>query len=442
MGQKTPCFRLLFVRYCAILFWLNQLCVRWVVQHDEGGLAQPLFSANDQAAVLQLPEDPCGALAAAVEFGLRLLQGEVQPDGAVRLDVAVLPGNAENAWGGEDMSNELTHNPGQFDEVIHIIDNARSRAMKAVNAELIQMYWEIGSYVSGRVKDGGWGKSVVADFSEFLQAHYPGTKGFSAQNIWRMKQFYETYCDNEKLSPLVREIPWTSNLLIMTGCKTDEAREFYLRLCIANRYTKRELDRQIGSMLYERTMISHEKHKDLLAGNGGLAALRDSYVFEFLDLEEPYKEKDLRRQIVSHLKDFILEFGHDFTFVGEEYRVQVGNTDFFIDLLFYNRALSCLVAIELKIDTFRPEHLGQLNFYLEALDRDVKKPNENPSVGLVLCTGKDDTVVEYALSRSMSPTMVADYTLHLPDKAILQSKLRELTELALEDGEDDEGDEE
>ena len=161
----------------------------------------------------------------------------------------------------------------------------------------------------------------------------------------------------------------------MTGCKTDEAREFYLRLCIANRYTKRELDRQIGSMLYERTMISHEKHKDLLAGNGGLAALRDSYVFEFLDLEEPYKEKDLRHQIVSHLKDFILEFGHDFTFVGEEYRVQVGNTDFFIDLLFYNRALSCLVAIELKIDTFRPEHLGQLNFYLEALDRDVKKPN-------------------------------------------------------------------
>lgn len=151
---------------------------------------------------------------------------------------------------------------------------------------------------------------------------------------------------------------------------------------------------------------------------------------------------DLRRQIVSHLKDFILEFGHDFTFVGEEYRVQVGNTDFFIDLLFYNRALSCLVAIELKIDTFRPEHLGRLNFYLEALDRDVKKPNENPSVGLVLCTGKDDTVVEYALSRSMSPTMVADYTLHLPDKAILQSKLRELTELALESGEGNEGDEE
>ena len=138
---------------------------------------------------------------------------------------------------------------------------------------------------------------------------------------------------------------------------------------------------------------------------------------------------------MANLRDFILEFGQDFTFVGEEYRIQVGNTDFFIDLLFYNRALSCLVAIELKVDKFRPEHLGQLNFYLEALDRDVRKSNENPSVGLILCTSKDDTVVEYALSRSMSPTMVADYTLHLPDKILLENRLRELTQaLTLESG--------
>ena len=334
------------------------------------------------------------------------------------------------------MSEELTSKTNQFDEIVSIIDNARTRALKAVNAELIRMYWDIGEYVSKRVKDGGWGKSIVSDFSAFLQSHYPTVKGFSAQNIWRMKQFYETYCDNEKLSPLGREIPWSNNLLIMSGCKTDEAREFYLRLCIANRYTKRELDRQIGSMLYERTMLSNAMNKDLITRNSGLAALRDSYVFEFLDIEEPYKEKDLRRRIVSHLKDFILEFGHDFTFVGEEYRVQVGNTDFFIDLLFYNRALTCLVAIELKIDVFRLEHMGQLNFYLEALDRDVKKPNENPSVGLILCTDKDDTVVEYALSRTMSPTMVADYTLHLPDKMILQNKLRELTDLALENSDE------
>lgn len=330
------------------------------------------------------------------------------------------------------MDEKFVMDMTQFDDVLPIIEAARFRAMRAVNAEMIQMYWELGAYVSARVKDGGWGKSIVSDFSAFLRTRYPAAKGFSAQNIWRMKQFYETYCENEKLSPLVREIPWTNNLLIMTGCKTDEAREFYLRLCIANRYTKRELDRQISSMLYERTMLSDAKNKNLISGNGGLAALRDSYVFEFLNLEEPYRERDLRKQIVSHLKDFILEFGHDFAFVGEEYRVQVGNTDFFIDLLFYNRTLRCLVAIELKIDTFRPEHIGQLDFYLEALDRDVRKSNENPSVGLILCTGKDDTVVEYALSRTMSPTMVADYTLHLPNKEVLQSKLRELTELALE----------
>ena len=340
------------------------------------------------------------------------------------------------------MSNELTHNPGQFDEVIHIIDNARSRAMKAVNAELIQMYWEIGSYVSGRVKDGGWGKSVVADFSEFLQAHYPGTKGFSAQNIWRMKQFYETYCDNEKLSPLVREIPWTSNLLIMTGCKTDEAREFYLRLCIANRYTKRELERQIGTSYYERSMISAKKPMPESVSHDVRESILDTYVLEFLDLPEQFSEKNLRKAIIENLKQFILEFGRDFTFIGEEYRVQVGNTDFFIDLLFYNRALSCLVPIELKIGKFKPEHIGQINFYLEALDRDVKKPNENPSVGVILCASKDDAVVEYALSRSMSPTLVADYRLCLPDKTLLQNKLRELTELALESGEGNEGDEE
>lgn len=332
------------------------------------------------------------------------------------------------------MSYELTSQENAFDEIVAIIDNAHARAFRAVNAELINMYWEIGAYVSQRVKEGSWGKGIVAEFASFLQTHYPSSKGFSAQNIWRMKQFYETYCANEKLSPLVREIPWSNNLLIMSGCKTDEAREFYLKLCIKNRYSKRELERQIDSMLFERIMLSDSKHKELIAQNDGLSGLRDAYVFEFLGLPEPYKEKDLQKAIVSNLRDFILEFGRDFSFVGEEYRVQVGNTDFFIDLLLYNRALSCLVAIELKIGAFRPEHLGQLNFYLEALDRDVKMPNENPSVGLIICASKDDAIVEYSLSRSMSPAMVAEYTLHLPDKKILQNKLRELTELALDSG--------
>jgi RecB family endonuclease NucS len=161
-------------------------------------------------------------------------------------------------------------------------------------------------------------------------------------------------------------------------------------------------------------------------------------VLEFLDLPEQYSEKNLRKAIIGNLKQFILEFGKDFTFIGEEYRVQVGGQDFYIDLLFYNRALSCLVAVELKIGKFKPEHIGQINFYLEALDRDVKKPNENPSVGVILCASKDDAVVEYALSRSMSPTLVSDYRLCLPDKQLLQNKLRELTELALEGTEDEE----
>lgn len=331
------------------------------------------------------------------------------------------------------MSDELIPANSEYSDVIPIIDGARYRAQKAVNAELIQMYWEIGRYVSERVKDGGWGKGVVQEFSVFLQSHYPSTKGFSAQNIWRMKQFYETYADNEKLSPLVRELSWTNNLVILSGCKSEEAREFYLRLCIRNNYSKRELDRQISSLLFERTMLSDERNKELIAQNQSLAPLRDAYVFEFLDLPEAFREKDFRKSIATNLKQFILELGKDFSFVGEEYRLQVGNTDFFIDLLFYNRLLSCLVAIELKVDKFRPEHIGQLDFYLETLDRDVKKPHENPSVGLILCTSKDDTVVEYALSRSMSPTMVAEYTLRLPDKKLLQEKVRELTDIAIEE---------
>jgi len=326
--------------------------------------------------------------------------------------------------------NLISNNINPFDEVILIIENARKNAFRAANRELINMYWDIGKYVSRRVSENGWGKSIVKDFSNFIQGHYVGIKGFSPQNIWRMKQFYEIYFENEKLSPLVREISWTNNLLIMMAAKSDEEREFYLVLTTKNNYSKRELERQIDSGLFERTMFSDIKNKLITERNEGLNALRDNYILEFLDLPENHKEKDLRKAIVGNLKNFILEFGKDFTFVGEEYRVQVGNSDFNIDLLFYNRELYCLVAIELKIGRFKPEHLGQLEFYLEALDRDIKKPDENPSVGLILCTKKDEAVVEYALSRSMSPALIADYKLHLPDKRILEKKLRELMEFS------------
>ena len=236
-----------------------------------------------------------------------------------------------------------------FENIVAIIEQSKTRAIKAVNREMIEMYWQIGKYISDKANNGGWGKGVVKEFADFLKQAYPSASGFSAQNIWRMKQFFETYKDKEKLSPLVREISWSNNLLIMAGCKTDEAKEFYLRLTIENGYAKRELERQIDSLLFERTMLSDAKHSNLIDKHPAMGSLRDNYVLEFLDMPEDYKERDLRKSIISNLKQFILEFGKDFTFMGEEYRVQVGNTDFFIDLLFYNRALSCLVAVELKV---------------------------------------------------------------------------------------------
>ena len=315
----------------------------------------------------------------------------------------------------------------RFAEIVALIDQARARALHAVNREMIDLYWQVGRYVSERVAEGSWGQAMVAEFSAYVQAQYRGIQGFSPQNVWRMRQFYDTYQGDEILSPLVREISWTNNMVILAGTKTAEAREFYLRITARDHYTKRELERQIDGLLFERTMLSSRANRKAIARHPELASLRDSYLLEFLDLPERHNEAQLRDSIVAHLRDFILEFGRDFSFVGQEYRLQVGVTDFFIDLLFFHRGLSCLVAMELKIGRFKPEYLGQLDFYLEALDRDVRKPGENPSVGLVLCSSKDDTVVEYALSRSLSPALVAEYRLALPDRTILQDKLRELT---------------
>ena len=187
-----------------------------------------------------------------------------------------------------------------FDNIIAIIERSKTRAIRAVNAEMIEMYWQIGQYLSEKSNTDGWGKNTVQNFADHLKMTYPSASGFSAQNLWRMKQFYETYHDNEKLSPLVREISWSNNLLIMTGCKTDESREFYMRLCIRNGYAKRELERQIDSMLYERTMLSQEKNKELIEHYPAVGALRDSYVLEFLDIPEDFKEKDLRRYYTNN----------------------------------------------------------------------------------------------------------------------------------------------
>jgi predicted nuclease of restriction endonuclease-like (RecB) superfamily len=243
-----------------------------------------------------------------------------------------------------------------------------------------------------------------------------------------MKQFYETYKDFPKLAPLVREISWTNNLLIFSRCKTIEEMEFYINYAKLEHYSKRELDRQIAASLFERTIIGNSKLSPAVReSNKDISnAFKDSYVFEFLNLPDPHSESDLQRGLVSQMKNFILELGKDFLFIGEEYKLQVGNSNFYIDLLFYHRGLQCLLAFELKADKFKPDHLGQLNFYLEALDRNVKKANENPSIGVLLCKDKDSEVVEYALSRSLSPTMILEYKTQLPDKYLLQQKLHEL----------------
>ena len=316
----------------------------------------------------------------------------------------------------------------RFTDIIQLIKHSRSNAIRLVNSELINLYWSIGKYINTKIEQSEWGDSIVKELAIFIQKHEPEIKGFSDKNIWRMKQFYDTYKDCPKLPPLVREISWSHNLVIFSRCKTIEEREFYLKLSTQENYSKRELERQISASLFERTMLGNTKLSPAVREiNKNISnTFKDSYVFEFLNLPEPHNEGELQRGLVSQMKNFILELGKDFLFIGEEYKLQVGNSDFFIDLLFYHRGLQCLVAFELKADKFKPDHLGQLNFYLEALDRDVKKPNENPSIGVLLCKDKDNEVVEYALSRSLSPTMVSAYKTQLPDKKFLQQKLHEL----------------
>lgn len=226
---------------------------------------------------------------------------------------------------------------------------------------------------------------------------------------------------------ILAKLSWTHHRTIFSRCKTDEEREYYLQSCIHQNYSVKELERQINSGTYERIILSNTKLpasiKDTYPDIEN--SFKDTYIFEFLNLSEPHSEIDLQKGLIRQMKNFILELGKDFLFIDEEYKVQVGNSDFYIDLLFYHRGLQCLIAFELKADKFKPEHLGQLNFYLEALDRDVRKNNENPSIGVLLCKDKDSEVVEYALSRSLSPTLVSEYQTQLPDKKLLQQKLHE-----------------
>ncbi|MCF0185637.1 MAG: DUF1016 domain-containing protein [Bacteroidaceae bacterium] len=323
----------------------------------------------------------------------------------------------------------------EFATVLNMIRQAHSNVMRMANTALIDLYWNLGKHISERVSASEWGKGVVAQLAKYIASNEPNTRGFSAQNLWRMKQFYETYCNNEKLSLIMREISWTNNLIIMSKAKSDEETEFYMRLCVAERLKTKELERQFASCLYERTVLGEPKLSSALREIAPQAAsvFRDTYVMEFISGKEAKPENSLRKSMLRKMKQLILELGKDFIAIEEEYRVQVGNHDYRIDLLFYHRRLQCLVAFELKTEEFEPEHLGKINFYLEALDRDVRYENENPSIGVLLCKNKDDEVVEYAMSRSLSPTLVAQYELALPDKKLLQQRVHEIYQQSLEE---------
>lgn len=323
-------------------------------------------------------------------------------------------------------------NQKHFPPVLSLIQQAKARALSSVNQQLLELYWQIGEYLSLKVVEQGWGQGTVKELAQWLAEREPNLRGFSAQNLWRMRQFYETYVEQPKLSALVRVLSWTHNLIILSKCKTEEERGFYLKLAFEQRWSSRELEQQINNALFERTLASPLKVSALLRELHPAAdqVFKDSYLFDFLHLPEPHHERDLQQGLIRHLKAFLLELGRDFCFIGQEFSVQVGQKDFSIDLLFYHRELQALVAFELKVDDFKPAYLGQLEFYLEALDRDHRKAYEAPSIGVLLCKNRDHDVVEYALSRSLSPTVVAQYQTRLPDKALLQAKLDEFYELA------------
>ncbi|MFJ2540232.1 YhcG family protein [Pseudomonas sp. NPDC087614] len=292
----------------------------------------------------------------------------------------------------------------RFNEVLALINSARHQAMQTVNTQLIELYWQVGAHISRKIERAEWGDSVVGQLAEHLALTQPGLRGFTRSNLFRMRQFYEIYRGEEKVAPLARQLSWSHNVIIFGQSKRPEEREFYLKMAVQEKWSKRELERQFKA---------------------ALEIFRDAYMVEFLDLPGVHAETDLHQGLLGRLKAFLTELGRDFCFVGSQYPLQVGSRDFALDLLFFHRGLNCLVAIELKVGRFEPEYLGKLDFYLEALDRTVRKPHENPAIGVLLCASKEDEVVEYALNRSLSPALIAEYQTCLPDKQLLQAKLHE-----------------
>lgn len=285
-------------------------------------------------------------------------------------------------------------------------------ALRAVNTELVGLYWDIGRLIVDRQQAEGWGKTVVERLAADLQAEFPGVGGFSSSNLWRMKAFHEAYLEHPELAPLVREVGWSHNLVILERCKDPLQREFYLRMTREFGWSKNVLIHQIANQSYEKSLLGQTNFSQTLPPELRLQAklaVRDEYTFDFLDLGSQHSERELERALIARVEDFLRAMGGLFSFVGSQYRLEVDGDEYFIDLLLFHRRLRALIAIELKIGKFQPEFVGKMQFYLAALDRLVRMDDENPSIGIILCKEKNRTVVEYALHDARKPIGVATY---------------------------------
>ncbi len=324
------------------------------------------------------------------------------------------------------------------------IRGAQIQALRAVNRELIGLYWDVGRMIVDRQEDEGWGRSVVERLSRDLQAELPGAQGLSASSLWYMRRFYLAYRDKGKLQPLVEEVGWSHNLVIMERCKDDLEREFYLRMARRMGWTRRVLIHQIENQTYEKTLLSQTNFEETLPapirGQAHLA-VKDNYTFDFLELGDEYSERQLEAAILARVEPFLREMGGLFSFVGSQYRLEVSDKEYFVDLLLFHRALRSLVVLELKIGEFQPEYVGKMQFYLAILDDKVRLSGENPAIGIILCKSKNETVVEYALRESNKPIGVASYQVvrELPQELRGQLPAPDQVAMLLEGLEDEAG---
>lgn len=301
------------------------------------------------------------------------------------------------------------------------IYQSQVKALQAVNRELLVLYTEIGRSIVEKQEQLGWGKSIIENLAKDLQNEFPGMQGFSARNLWLIRSFYIEYKENIKLQPLVAEISWSHNVILMEKCKNLLEREFYMVLTKKYGWTKNILIHQIESGAYESYLLNQtnfDKSLEQKYRHQAKLAVKDSYNFDFLDLGKEYDERQLELGLINNIRGFLLEMGGDFSFMGNQYKLDIDGEEFYIDLLLYHRRLRSLVAIELKTTAFIPEYAGKMQFYLSVLDDKVRQEGENPSIGIIICKTKRRTVVEYALKNTGSPMGIADYSLSktLPKK--------------------------